>query len=368
MKGLYIHIPFCKSKCKYCDFYSFKPDNNDMDSYLSAVLSALQKKGKQISGKFDTVYFGGGTPSFFGAKRIESVLSAARAYFDIAENCEITVECNPSSVSDELMRGLSKCGVNRISMGVQSAITHERKLLGRESSSEKAAEAVRLAKENGITNLSLDLMLGIPDQTLSSLEQSLDFILESGVKHISAYMLKIEEGTPLEKEKAALSFPDEDSVCDMYLHTAKRLSQAGFSQYEISNFALPGFESRHNLKYWTLEDYLGIGPSAHSYLDGKRYYYPRDIKSFTDGCEPVPDGAGGGKDEYIMLRLRLASGIDISEYEKLYGEAFPKTAMEKCRQLQQLGLMKINENAVSLTPKGFLVSNSIIGKILNDIA
>ena len=305
MKGLYIHIPFCKSKCSYCDFYSFRPTTDDMDSYLTAVLSCIEKWGKSINGGFDTIYFGGGTPSFFGGERITKIIDKAKESFEIAKNAEITVECNPSSVSEDLMKTLSKAGVNRISLGVQSALTNERKMLGRASDCEQVGNAIKLAKENGITNISLDLMLGIAGQTMQSLDQSLDFLLESDVTHISAYLLKLEEGTPLFEKKDSLPFPSEDDVCDMYLHTVDRLEKAGFIQYEISNFAKKGFESRHNTKYWKAKEYLGIGPSAHSFIDSKRFFYKRNFSAFIDGDDVIFDDLGGGEEEYVMLALRL---------------------------------------------------------------
>lgn len=363
-KGLYIHIPFCKSKCGYCDFYSFRPQSGEMDSYLKAVLSYTEKWGECIKGTFDTIYFGGGTPSFFGGDRIAAVIKKARECFSFADDTEITAECNASSVNAELMSNLAKAGVNRISLGVQSAILSERKMLGRASDCEQVRNAISLAKENGITNISLDLMLGIAGQTMQSLDKSIDFLLESDVTHLSTYLLKIEEGTPLYYNKDKLAFPSEDETCDMYLHTVRRLEENGFMQYEISNFAKEGFQSRHNTKYWKCEEYLGLGPAAHSFIDGKRFYYERDFSTFVSGTDAVCDGSGGDEEEFIMLALRLKDGLCKSEFEKRYQKELPEKLFEKARLFEKNFLCEVTEKKISLTPKGFLVSNYIIEELI----
>lgn len=365
MKGLYIHIPFCASKCKYCDFYSFAPKNDQMDSYLKAVLSALEKESKKISGKFDTIYFGGGTPSFFGGERIGIIIEKAKELFDFHKDTEITVECNPSSVDESLVQSLKKHGVNRISLGLQSAISSERNIIGRKSDCAKAKNAVLLFKSYGITNISLDLMLGLPNQTIKSLEESINFVLSLDVKHISAYMLKIEEGTALFYEQSSLSFPDEDTVCDMYLHLSRLLGEKGYNHYEISNFAKDGFESRHNLKYWLSKEYLGIGPSAHSYIENRRFYYERDFAAFLNGTEPIFDSYGGDEEEYIMLSLRLAKGLSLKEFEKKFKKKLPERLIKKALIFEKQGLVNCDENKIALTVKGFLLSNQIISSFLS---
>ena len=360
MKGLYIHIPFCASKCKYCDFYSFQPTDAMMDSYYSAVLSYFEKQRGKIGDIFDTVYFGGGTPSFFGGDRIAGILEKARECFSVSDNAEITVECNPSSVTNALLEKLSTCGVNRISMGVQSAVDGERILLGRKSDKTPVEKAIELAKKNAIENISLDLMLGIPDQTIESLDKSIDFILKADVRHVSAYILKLEEGTELWKMQNELNLPNEDEVCEMYLHTVKRLEAGGIRQYEISNFAVPGYESRHNTNYWLDGEYLGVGPSAHSFLDGKRYYFERSIKNFIDGKEPIFDCVGGDEEEFVMLRLRLSSGLCDKDFFQKYKKHLPDRIYSKAKLFEQNGLCIVKDKTISLTPKGFLLSNAII--------
>lgn len=364
MTGIYIHIPFCRGKCPYCDFYSFSALEKDKDSYLKAVLCALKEKASVAPGEVDTVYFGGGTPSVFGGDRISKVIEAVKENYHLSENAEITVECNPSSVSHEFFNEIHKAGVNRISMGMQSAVDKERKALGRACDKKQVKEAIDFAKNNGIDNISLDIMLGVPCQTIKSLDESIDFILNSGIKHISAYMLKIEEGTAFDKMKESLILPDEDEVADMYLHTVKRFEEAGFSQYEISNFSLKGYESRHNLKYWHCEEYLGIGPSAHSFIGGKRFYYRRDFNAFIKGEDMIFDCDGGDSEEYIMLSLRLNEGLNFKKYENRFGHKIDKTIINKAKKFQKANLLKITNEGIALNEKGFLLSNTIIAELI----
>ena len=364
MTGIYIHIPFCIRKCPYCDFYSFTANESKKDSYLQAVLLCLGKWKEKISDEIDTVYFGGGTPSVFGEKRISQVLSYIKESYKLTDDAEITVECNPSSVSAEFFAEIKNAGVNRISMGMQSAVDKERLTLGRLSDTAQVKNAVVMAKNAGIDNISLDIMLGVPHQTMESLDESIDFLLSLEIPHISAYMLKVEEGTPFDKMGDSLILPDEDTVAQMYLHTSERLSSAGYNHYEISNFAQYGKESRHNNRYWKGQDYIGIGPSAHSFFGGERFYYERDFDAFISGAAPTSDGFGGDKEEYIMLRLRLSEGLIFSEYEKNFGEKISEDVIENMRKYQKADLLHIDDKGIRLTPKGFLLSNVIIGEIL----
>lgn len=361
MTGIYIHIPFCKTKCPYCDFYSFTPSDTQKDSYLKAVLLCLSGYKDKVKDGVDTLYFGGGTPSFFGGERIKKVIEYIKDNYNLTD-AEITVECNPSSVDKALAKHLAAAGVNRISMGMQSAVDKERRALGRLSGREQIEYAVRLFKSHGIDNISLDLMLGVPYQTRESLKESLDFIISQNVKHISAYMLKIEEGTPY--EKMSLPLPDEDEVCDLYLYASDYLEAKGFEHYEISNFALKGFESRHNLKYWHTDEYIGIGPSAHSFFGGKRFYYPRDFASFLENPAPVSDGEGGDEEEYIMLALRLKEGLTEKSFYERYKKKIPDEIFKRAEKLEKTGLLNISDNGIGLTKKGFLLSNNIIAELL----
>ncbi len=365
MTGIYIHIPFCKSKCPYCDFYSFKADEQTKDSYLKAVLSCLESYSEMISDTIDTVYFGGGTPSCFGGERIKEVIDCIRNKYTVTDGAEIAVECSPSSVDEELVRYLYKAGVNRISMGMQSAVDRERLALGRVSDKATVKSSVELFKKYGLDNISLDLMLGIPHQTKESLKESIDFITSLSIKHISAYMLKIEEGTPFHIFESSLSLPDEDEICDLYLYACELIKSHNYKHYEISNFALEGYESRHNLRYWRCEEYLGIGPSAHSFIGGKRFYYERDFNKFLHSPSPVYDGEGGDEQEYIMLSLRLAEGLQKEKYKARFNKDLGENIIKKARFLEKQGLIQTDESSIHLTTKGFLVSNSVISYLFD---
>ncbi|MBQ6092272.1 MAG: radical SAM family heme chaperone HemW [Clostridia bacterium] len=362
--GLYFHIPFCARKCDYCDFYSFTPTDGRMDAYRDALIRSIDRFAPAVTAPFDTVYFGGGTPSFFGGARIRAVLDAARAALPLAPGAEITVECNPSSTTEALAASLAAAGVNRVSLGLQSAVAAERAALGRTSTPQQAETALQRLRRNGITNLSLDLMLGLPGQTAATLRESLRFVSESGVPHVSAYLLKVEENTPLFAKKETLPLPDEDSVCDFYLQTAEALEQGGLRQYEISNFARPGFESRHNLHYWRDEAYLGLGPAAHSFFGGKRFFFPRDFDAFLRGDPPVQDGDGGDPEEFCMLRLRLAEGLSDGAFRERFGKHLPEGMFRKAKVLETHGLLRVTQDTIALTKRGFLVSNAIIGELV----
>lgn len=360
--GLYLHIPFCKTKCPYCDFYSMRGDNSDRDMYTISLTESMEEWADKLNVKADTLYFGGGTPSVLGGENIAMLTRRARQLFGV--DGEITVECNPSAVDEDFFEEIATVGVNRISLGVQSVIESERKKLGRFSDRKRIETVLELCRKAGIKNISLDVMLGVPDQTMSTLKETLDFCVASPVTHISAYMLKTEEGTPYYKMRERLNLPDDDTVADMYLAMSERLASSGFCHYEISNFAKPDFEGKHNLKYWNCEEYLGLGPSAHSFLDGKRFYYPRDIEYFKDGGEPIFDCEGGDEAEYIMLRLRLREGIIFDEFQKRFQKTFPSEIIKRCEKYIAADLMRKTESSISLTEKGFLLSNSVIADLI----
>ncbi len=356
MTGIYIHIPYCVRKCGYCDFYSVC-DLRSADSYTDAVCERISK----IKAECDTLYFGGGTPSLIGGERIAYIINSAKRV--LTPNAEITVEVNPGDNLAEFIPRVAAAGVNRISIGMQSHNDAELKLLTRRHSSADVDAAVAIAKQSGIENLSLDVMLGIEGQTEQTLDKTLSYCAKSGVSHVSAYMLKIEQGTPFEK---APFRPDDDRQCDLYLYAVRRLAELGFEQYEISNFCRNGRRSRHNMKYWLGEDYIGIGAAAHSCVNGNRFYYPRDIEGFVSGNKPVPDGDAGSFEETVMLRLRLVSGIDLNELSIAYPEENKRIESIKklSKELCKAKLCVNNNGIISLTPEGFLVSNEIIGRFI----
>lgn len=365
--GIYLHIPFCRSKCPYCDFYSLT-DAGLADAYTDALCEELRTLSRVSpfvppvikERPVDTVYFGGGTPSYLGAERLTRILNAVKEDFRVAENAEITVECNPSSSSPELFHALKENGVNRISLGMQSAVDSERRGLGRTAGRDVLTSAVSSCREAGIDNISLDIMLGIPGQTTESLEYSLDFALSLGVPHISAYMLKIEEGTYFYKKRNSLSLPDDDLTADMYEFMSAYLREKGMRHYEISNFCFGDKYSRHNVKYWLLDDYLGIGAAAHSFVDGRRFYFPRSLKAFTGGEKAVFDCTGGSADEYIMLSLRLDTGLSLSELKNRFSLLPNGSFYEKIKEWERRSLVTFDGDRLALTPSGFLVSNSLI--------
>lgn len=341
MSGLYFHIPFCKSKCPYCDFYSVRYDRELAEQYVAELINEM----KQYQGSFDTVYFGGGTPSILPSDLIGKILNEAKNHFKICDNAEITIECNPSKDLSEDFRIYNEIGINRVSIGMQSAVDKERFALGRSAGKLQVEKAVEDAKKAGIMNISLDVMLGTPKQTMTSLDETFSFIEQMDVQHISAYMLKIENGTKFFEIQDRLNLPSDDIVGDMYLKTVDCLAKIGFAQYEISNFAKNGYESRHNTKYWLLAPYLGIGKSAHSFWDGRRFYYDQNWQK----CD---DGIGGTTEEKIMLGLRLSKGVEKALISKSY------------EQYVKMGLMKDLGERIALTPQGMLVSNTIINSLL----
>lgn len=361
--GIYIHVPFCSSKCPYCDFYSMTPKDGTAD-YVSAVaeeLKTLRRNAEFIPDGFrdrpvDSLYLGGGTPSVLPAKELTEIISTAKENFKFTEDAEITVECNPSSPGlEEKLRAMAVAGVNRISFGMQSAQDGERKTLGRRADRSGISNAINLTEKAGIRNISLDVMLGIPGQTAESLDDTLKFAVSTGMTHISAYMLKIEKNTFFGKHTDRYEFPDDDTTADMYIQMCDFLGKEGFSHYEISNFCRDGFHSRHNMKYWTDCSYLGIGPAAHSYIDGKRFFSERNLEGFIAGKKAVFESVGGTAEEKIMLGLRTANGIEI-----------PENTENFCNKLKANGLAVINGNRLSLTAEGMLISNSIISEILSE--
>ena len=356
--GLYIHIPFCAKKCAYCDFYSTFAEGTVIERYLSALEKEINKWGGLTDRPIDTIYIGGGTPSLL-KERIGDIVKKVKDSFLVTDNAEITVEANPCSISEEFLLSAKKAGVNRLSIGVQSGNDKELKILGRMHTAKKASEAINLAREFGFDNISLDLMLCLPDSNLKTLKENLDYITALSPEHISAYMLKIEENT-LFANKSDLNLPDEDGEAKQYLYMCKYLENKGYEHYEISNFCKEGRESRHNLKYWNCEEYIGIGPSAHSFFEGKRFYYPNDLKGFIANPQTILDGEGGSREEELMLALRLKKGVDITKFYN----PLPEDLKLRLKKLEAEDLIEYNHPNISLTDKGMLVSNIIITELI----
>ena len=366
--GLYIHIPFCKAKCAYCDFYSLAHSEEKMDSYTAALLRHLEEVAPRAAGmQVDTVYFGGGTPSYLGVSRLTRLLQTVLRRYDVARGAEITLEANPDSAGDwRELRKLRRAGFNRLSLGVQSTDDALLRRIGRVHTYEQVQQAVTAARKAKIENLSLDLIYGLPDQTMEDWQRTLADAVALGPEHLSCYGLKVEEGTPLWQQRQQLTLPDDDAQADMYLYTVAALEEAGYRQYEISNFAKPGRESRHNLKYWSMEEYAGFGPGAHSDFGGVRYGYVRDLDGYIAGRLVLSESEGEStlaRDyEYVMLSLRTAAGIDRRTFENRYRQRF-EPMEELFLQYEGAGLAVRTEGGWRLTPKGFLVSNSIIAAL-----
>ena len=371
--GLYIHIPFCKAKCAYCDFYSLAHSEEKMDAYMAALLRHLEEVAPRAAGmQVDTVYFGGGTPSYLGAARLCRILQTVLRRYDVARDAEITLEANPDSAGDwKELRRLRRAGFNRLSLGVQSTDDALLRRIGRIHTYEQVQQAVTAARKAKFTDLSLDLIYGLPGQTMEDWQRTLADAVALGPEHLSCYGLKLEEGTPLWQQRQTLTLPDDDAQADMYLYTVAALGEMGYEQYEISNFAKPGKASRHNLKYWRMEEYAGFGPGAHSDFGGVRYGYVRDIDSYIAGrlvlSESENDSTLARDYEYVMLSLRTAAGIDRQTFEKSYRQRFqPMEALFE--QYEKAGLASRTEGGWRLTPKGFLVSNSIIAALQEALA
>lgn len=374
--GLYFHIPFCKGKCPYCDFYSvtdkslFTPYKDALCEEIKTLTRCRRFVDSDIKERrVDTVYFGGGTPSLWGADNISCVLQAVRENFRLDTDAEITVECNPSLHDpDAFFANCAENGVNRISLGMQSAVDSERKGLGRAADAAKVLTCIHAARKAGIENISLDLIIGIPDQTQKSLQQSLQFLIDTGVPHASVYMLSIEEGTFFHQNAHRLNLPDEDTVADLYLQTVDFLNRNELTQYEISNFAKTGFESRHNSRYWEQKEYLGLGAAAHSFINGKRFSFSRSVSDFLQKKEPEFLDSGGDAAEFVMLKLRLTKGLTHEEWRKHFGTDIPQSLLLRAQKYEKHGLIKTDKNGFHLTAEGFLVSNSVLRDLLEALS
>lgn len=362
--GLYIHIPFCIKKCNYCDFYSVIPKDDLKKRYLESLLKEIDKWGGRTARPIDTIYIGGGTPSLLSEDEFAKIFVCIKQNFKLLDNAEITVEVNPGDNLESFLTSAANAGVNRASIGIQSCIENELCLLGRRHTAQDAKKAVTAARNAGITNISADIMLGLPNSTGETLQKSIDGILSLETEHISAYILKVEKGTKFDVMKIAL--PDDDKISDQYIQLCDALQNAGYEHYEISNFAKAGFESRHNNRYWKQEEYIGIGPSAHSFFEGKRFYYKRDINAFIDGAQTVFDSLGGDEAEFIMLSLRLKEGLKPKVFEEKFKKPLDAKIFAKAKEFEKHGLCKVNENGISLTNEGMLVSNSIIFTFLGE--
>ena len=373
--GIYLHIPFCRSKCLYCDFYSIPSAKEDaIERYVSALCKHIEHMGKSADGWLvDSIFMGGGTPTVLTVEQFGRITSSIEKAFSVASDCEFTVEANPSTFDADKISALRSMGVNRMSIGMQSAYAEELRLLGRTHRADEVKMAVDAVNRGGIGNFNLDLMYGIPSQTVESFGRTLEFVKGLEPTHISVYGLQLEEGTPLYRRRDKYVFPDEDEEKAMNRLAADTLGAGGYNRYEISNYAKAGRECRHNLRYWLREDYLGLGAAAHSFFGGVRYYAPDGIEEYvsainTENYRAVrldeqiiePQEA---VEEYIMLRMRLSSGVSPAEFTEDTGRDF--APYEKLMApFVRSGHIRFSHGRYSFTPEGFDVSNYILANIL----
>ena len=377
--GVYVHIPFCRSKCTYCDFYSLPRSANGektpevMDNYVKALQQHIREGGLRAPKHVvDTVYFGGGTPSYFGASRLIQIYRTLEKSFNVSRTAEVTLEANPESISEKGCTQLVRAGFNRISIGIQNNNDQLLRVLGRPHTYRQAVKAVETARKAGFENISVDLMYGLPAQTPQQWADALGSVIDLNPDHISVYGLTLNEGTPLYFYREQANLPSEDSQADMYLYAAATLQAYGYRQYEISNFAKVGKECQHNLKYWLGGEYMSFGPSASSDFAGTRYTFLSDLQQYiravrsgnalTTECEYVPIKERAG--EYVMLRLRTIYGIERDEYERTFLMSFEP--LEKLLEIyRHRGLTRNNDGVWSFTARGMLVSNQLIGQLLD---
>jgi len=371
--GLYIHIPFCASRCAYCDFCSTADRRDLIPSYQKALKTHLTEAAPHLGDyKIDSVYFGGGTPSWYGADGLSELIGLIRKNFRLTNDCEVTLEANPDSTDSHELLKLRRAGFNRISIGAQSANDAILRFLGRRHNWGQVPRAVDRARRAGFENVSLDLIYGLPAQSREDWTDTLTRAMDLQTQHISCYGLKIEENTPLWKFRDSPDIPDDDLQADMYLYAVDTLAGAGYIQYEISNFARRGFASRHNLKYWVLEDYAGFGASAASKIGNQRFTFLPDVEKYIQAVKSGENLISESETvsiteqaaEYVMLGLRTARGIDAKEYERRFRASFAPLEL-LLQGYIRMGLAKQVDDRWRFTPRGFLLSNQLIGELLD---
>ena len=372
--GIYIHIPFCASKCPYCDFYSVPNGEKQMPVYHRALLSHLLESAPSIRHyEVDSIYFGGGTPSLYGSERLLEIFDVLKRNGNVRTDTEITVECNPDSMRYKELLSLREEGVNRLSIGIQAAQDDLLRVIGRRHSWASAREAFLTARRAGFDNLSVDLMYGLPHQTARDWAESLARVIELHPEHVSCYALKLEPGTPMyEGYHDSPLLPDDDMQADMYSYAAQMLERYGYRQYEISNFAAPGFESRHNLKYWMLGDYMGFGPGAHSCVGNVRYSFVRDLRQYAYGIARQVSVIDEYEEidrlersvEYLMLTMRTSRGVEETEYRKRTQSDW-KPILRCLEAFRDKGwTVREEDGRWHFTVSGYLLSNQLIGILL----
>ena len=376
MLGIYLHIPFCIKKCNYCDFVSVE-HGELIDQYFSAVKNEIAATGKMYSRKVDSVFFGGGTPSLPEARYITGLLEALRRAFDVSADTEITLEANPCTLDRPKLAAYRAAGINRLSIGLQAAQDRLLAMLGRQHTKEGFERAYGLAREAGFENINIDMIYALPGQSLEDWQETLDFVLEKRPEHISAYALKIEEGTPLYREvqEGKLHPANEETDLAMYHAAQEAMAENDYTNYEISNFAREGFSCRHNLKYWNVRDYLGLGAAAHSCIDSMRFANTEDIEEYIKNLsggvlryaasEFLPEKER--KLEYIMLKLRLKDGFTFFDYKSRFTKDFREEFPEEIRRAVFYGLVEMDDRGMRPTRRGFDLQNQLVSLLTENL-
>ncbi len=382
MAGIYIHIPFCVSKCRYCDFVSFPCDVDTKKQYVNALIKEMTIAAKEMPDRqYSSVFIGGGTPSTLEVGEIARIMKALSENYDIAPDAEITIEANPGTVDAEKLKEYRECGINRLSMGLQSATPHILKALGRIHTTDDFIKGVELAKAAGFTNINADLMYGLPEQSTEDFLKAIKTAAGTGVKHISAYSLIVEENTPLyfDINGGGVLLPGEDEAFEMYEQGKALLESLGFHRYEISNYAQTGYESSHNLNYWNNGEYLGLGLNSHSamHIDGKwlrwanKSEFDEYLADIEDGKRPLADEPQNIERaeemfECVMLGLRKTAGITNAEFEERFGESLYTAFAKAIAQLDENGLLIKTPDGIKLNDRGLDIENLALMPFMED--
>lgn len=370
--AIYVHVPFCKRKCAYCDFASYAGCESQIDSYFDALGGEIDAWAEGLRAyEARSIFFGGGTPSLVPAGKIAGVLDKLRSCVEFARDIEITIEANPGTVDMEKLCGYRAAGINRLSFGVQSFDGGLLRNLDRIHTPEEAKEAVRMAKEAGFDNISIDLMYALPGQTMAQWAATLDMAVSLPVKHISAYSLIVEEGTRMARwvEEGIARIPDDDLVNEMQRMAVMKLKQAGFERYEVSNFARPGFESRHNYTYWTGGEYLGLGSAAHSLVNNLRFDNPPELERYIAGERKLNQSERTREDrreEMLMLATRTICGLDLNEWHRCFGDRLEEIKAKEIEKLKNYGLIEIENGFLKLTAVGLELQDSVVLELMDD--
>ncbi|MEN8615324.1 radical SAM family heme chaperone HemW [Dehalogenimonas sp. THU2] len=371
--SLYLHIPFCRRRCSYCSFYSSAGKEAKIPAYIEALMREIEQT-RLPARRVNTIYFGGGTPSLLSSSDIGRILHSIHNQYDIADKAEITLEANPGTVDEAYLRSIRETGVNRLSLGIQTLDAAELKFLGRSHSTEEAARTIRQSRQAGLDNLNLDFIYGLPGRTIDKWDRMLDTVIGFGAEHLSLYGLTLEDDTPLVGAvgRGEITAPDADAAAEEYELAAEKLGAAGYRQYEISNWAHPGFESRHNTVYWRRGEYLGMGVAAHSFIGGERI-------ANSDNLDEYIEASAAGKApsrtievisqetalaEAVILGLRLCEGVSLDDIDHEFSIDLQSRFTAEIAELSSLGLVEIEDSSLRLTARGRLLGNEVFVRFL----